>query len=69
MVRDDEEIERTRQLGREPGRGGDHIAARELVGLARAERRPRHAGIEREGRVEVRVAEQRTGGEVAVYAG
>ena len=50
VVRDDEEIERARELHRLAARGRDLLAAREAIGVARAEPRAEGAGIHGEAR-------------------
>ena len=65
VVGDDEEIERPRQLRRLAARGRDLLAAREAIGVARAEPRAERARVDRERRVQVRVAEERARREVA----
>ena len=63
MVGDDEEVERTRELRRLAGGGGDLLALGEAVGVARPEPGAERAGIEGERGVQVRVAEERPGRE------
>ena len=65
MVGDDEEIERPRQLGELAGGRRDLLAFGEAVGVARPEARAEGAGVEGEQGVEMRVAEERPGREVA----
>ena len=65
VVRDDEEVERARELHGLAAGGRDLLAAREPVGLAGREPRARGAGVHRERGVQVRVAEERPHREVA----
>ena len=69
VIGDDEKIERARELRRLAARGHDLFAAREAIGVARTQTAAERAGIHRERGVQVRVAEERAGGEVAVGVG
>ena len=65
VVGDDQKIERPRQLRRLAGRRRDLLALGEAIGVARAEPCAEGAGVDRERGVEVGVAEERPGREIA----
>jgi hypothetical protein len=65
MIADDQEIERPRQLRPLSGGGPDFLATGEAIGGVRLHVRADGAGVERDGGVQVRVAEVRAGGKVA----
>ena len=65
VIGDDEEIERPRQLRRLPGRGRDLFALGEAIRIARTKPRAESAGVHRERGVQMRVAEERPGREIA----
>ena len=66
VIRDDEEIERARELRGLAARGHDLLAAREAIGVARSQAAAERAGIHREAGVQVRVAEERARREFAI---
>ncbi len=65
MIGDDEEVERPRELGRLAAGGHDLLALGEVVGVARRQPGTEGARIHGERRVQVGVAEERPGWEVA----
>ena len=69
VVGDDEEVERPRELRRLAAGGRDLLAPGEAIGVARRRAGAERAGIQRERRVQVRVAEERPRREVAVRVG
>ena len=69
VVGDDQEIERSRQLRRLARRSRDLLAFGKAIGVGWAEPRAEGARVERERRVEMRVAEERPGREIAAGVG
>ena len=65
VVGDDEEVERTRQLHLQPGRGGHLLAAREAIGVLGREPGPEGAGVEGVPRVQMGVSPEHLGREVS----
>ena len=69
VIGDDQEIERPGQLHALPARRHDLLALREAVGVTRADPGAEGSRVHREGRVEVRVAEERARGEAPARIG
>ena len=63
MIGHDQKIERPAQARALTGRGGHFFAASEAIGLLRSEEVAEGDGVERLRRVQMRVAEERTGRE------
>ena len=69
VIGDHQEVERTRQLHRLAAGRRDLLAPGEAIGVARAEPRAEGAGVHRERRVQMRVAEERPRREIAAGIG
>src|SRR6185503_9354235 len=69
VIRDDEEIERARELRGLAARRGDLLAAREAIGVARIQTAAEGAGVHRKTGVQMGVAKERARGEFAIGVG